>query len=259
MFTFNEAQIMAWLTPVFWPFLRALALFTAAPVLSSRAVPMRVKIGLAFFIALAAQPSLSGQPLVPLNTAQALGTVVHEVGVGLALGFAVRLVFAAVELAGEVIGLQMGLNFATFFDPASNAQANAVTRFFGAMTVLMFVAAGGHLVLIMALIKSFDLFPVGGVVGSGPTGVSQQLALHRLGAELFSTALWIALPLIALMMLVNLALGVISRVAPQINIYAVGFPITLTAGLVAIALTLPLLDQPFLRLLERTIELFHGR
>ena len=243
---------MAWLSPVLWPFLRVLALFTAAPVFSMRAIPVRVRIGLAFFVALCAQAVLPDQPVIDLNGREALGAVLQQVGVGLALGFAVRLVFVAVELAGEVIGLQMGLNFASFFDPASNAQVSAVARFFGNMALLLFVVVNGHLMVLMAVVKSFERFPVQGhwmaAVG--------QMRLHELGAALFSSALWIALPMVVMLLFVNLTLGVISRVAPQMNIYAVGFPVTLTVGLLGIAATLPMLEPPMLALLERVIELF---
>ena len=119
MVKLSEAQILAWITPLLWPFLRALALLTSLPVFSQRAVPMRVKIGLAGFIALAAQPSLPAMPVVPLDSPLALMVVAQQVLVGVTLGFAVRLVFAAVEMGGELIGLQMGLNFAGFFDPAT--------------------------------------------------------------------------------------------------------------------------------------------
>ncbi|MGE8374653.1 MAG: flagellar biosynthetic protein FliR, partial [Diaphorobacter nitroreducens] len=162
------------------------------------------------------------------------------------------LVFAAVELAGEIIGLQMGLNFASFFDPASNAQVSAVARFFGNISMLLFVVINGHLMVLMAVVKSFDSFPVGGnflqAIG--------QMRLHELGASLFSSALWIALPMIALLLFVNLTLGIISRVAPQMNIYAVGFPVTLTVGMLGITATLPMLEQPMLALLQQSIDLF---
>lgn len=127
--TFSEAQIMAWLSPILWPFLRVLALFSVAPVFSMRVVPMRVKIGLAFLVALCAQGVLGEQPVISVNGREALGTVAQQVAVGLAIGFSVRLVFTAVKLAGEIIGLQMGLNFASFFDPTSNGQISAVARF----------------------------------------------------------------------------------------------------------------------------------
>ena len=131
MVTFTEAELLAWLTPLLWPFLRALALFSALPVLGQRTVPTRVRIGLAFLIALAAQASLPAMPLVALDSPLAFMLVLQQVLIGLTLGFAVRVVFAAVEFAGELIGLQMGLNFAGFFDPASGGQATAASRFFG--------------------------------------------------------------------------------------------------------------------------------
>ena len=131
MLTFNEADLLAWVSPLLWPFLRALALFTALPVLGTRSVPTRVRIGLAAFIALAAQPSLPPAAVVALDSPLAMLLVVQQLVIGLSLGFAVRLVFAAVEFAGELIGLQMGLNFAGFFDPLSAATATATSRFFG--------------------------------------------------------------------------------------------------------------------------------
>ena len=243
---------MAWLSPVLWPFLRVLALFTSAPVFSMRVIPVRTRIGLAFLVAVCAQAVLPEQPVISLNSREAAGAVVQQVGIGLAMGFAVRLVFAAVELAGEIIGLQMGLNFASFFDPASNAQVSAVARFFGNISMLLFVVINGHLMVLMAVVKSFDSFPVGGnflqAIG--------QMRLHELGASLFSSALWIALPMIALLLFVNLTLGIISRVAPQMNIYAVGFPVTLTVGMLGITATLPMLEQPMLTLLQQSMDLF---
>ncbi len=255
MITFSEAQLMAWLTPVLWPFLRVLAVFTAAPIFSSRAIPVRARIALAFLIALAAQPSMPPVPVTDLNGPDVLGLVVQQVGIGLAIGFVVRLVFAAFEFAGEVVGFQMGLNFAAFFDPSLNAQSSAVARFFGYMASLLFVVLNGHLMVLMAVNRSFEAFPV----TQNFLEALRLMQLHTLGAELFASALWIALPMIAMLMFTNLALGIISRVAPQMNIYAIGFPITLSVGLVGMAATLPLLDRPFVALLERAIDLFSAR
>ena len=252
MITFTEAQLVAWISPILWPFLRVLAVFTVAPVFSMRAIPMLVKVGLAFLVALYAQAVLTDQPVISVNGREALGAVAQQVVVGLAIGFAVRLVFSAVELAGEIIGLQMGLNFASFFAPASNAQVSAVARFFGHMATLLFVVINGHLMVLMAVVKSFDSFPADGNF----LQALGQMRLHELGASLFSSALWIALPMIALLTFVNLTLGIISRVAPQMNIYAVGFPVTLTVGLLGIAATLPMLEQPVLTLMQQVMDLF---
>lgn len=252
MLTFSEAQLVAWMSPILWPFLRVLALFTSAPIFSMRAIPMRVKIGLAFLIAVCAQPMLAHLPVVSVNSPEALGCVVQQVSVGVAMGFAVRLVFVAVELAGEIIGLQMGLNFAAFFDPMSNAQVSAVSKFFGNIAVLFFIAINGHLLVVMGVVQSFDVFPMDGHFLNAMGGMK----LHTLGGTVFSSALWIALPMIALLLFVNLTMGVISRVAPQMNIYAVGFPVTLTVGLLGIGAILPMLEQPMLKLMQHALDLF---
>ena len=192
MITLSEADILAWVTPLLWPFLRALALFTALPVLGTRNVPARLRIGLAIFIALAMQPSLPAMPPVALDSPLAFSLVLQQLVIGLSLGFAVRLVFAALEFAGEIIGLQMGLNFAGFFDPLSASTATAASRFFGTMVAWLFIVMGGHLLVIAALAQSFTAFPV----GPEPFAFLHQVEPHRWGSEIFATGLWIALPLI---------------------------------------------------------------
>ena len=254
MLSFSEAQIVAWVSPIFWPFIRILAVFTAAPVFSDRPIPLRVRIALSFLVAVAAQASLPPAPLVGFNDPQALGVLLQQVGVGMAIGFAVRLVFAAVELAGDVIGFQMGLNFASFFNPSMNTESSAVAQLYGQLTSLLFVVMNGHLMVLMAVTKSFVAFPI----QQNFLEALASMHLYKLGTDLFASALWIAMPLIGILMFANLAMGVISRVAPQINIFAVGFPITLTVGLVGIAYTLPMLDQPFITLMGRVIDLFGG-
>lgn len=252
--TFTEAQFAAWASPVFWPFLRTLAVFTSAPIFSSRAFPMRAKIALAFLVALSVQATLPAAPAIGLNDPGALAAAVQQVVVGLSIGFAVRVVFAAAELAGEVVGFQMGLNFAAFFDPAMNGQSSAVARFFTYMTYLLFVVLNGHLMVLMAVSESFRHFPV----EQGFLEAMAKLRLFELGSALFSSALWMALPMVAMLMFVNVALGIVSRVAPQMNIFAVGFPITLVVGMVGIAFTLPMLEQPYIALMEKAIALFAG-
>lgn len=252
MIALTEAQLIAWISPVLWPFLRVLAVFTAAPIFSSKAFPLRARIALAFFIAFAAQPSLQGQPIISITGPEAMGAVIQQVGIGLAIGFTVRLVFAAVELAGEVVGFQMGLGFASFFNPALNTQSSAVARFFGHMAAFLFVVMNGHVLVLMAVIKSFEAFPV----DQNFLEALQQMKLYNLGSDLFASGLWIALPMVGMLMFANLALGIVSRVAPQMNIYAIGFPITLAVGLIGITATLPMLDQPFMALMERAIDIF---
>ena len=252
MISFSESQILAWLTPLVWPFLRALALFSALPVLGTRMVPTRVRIGLAAFIAIAIQASLPPAAQVALDSPVALLLIVQQFVIGLSLGFAVRVVFAAVEFAGEVIGLQMGLNYAGFFNPLSATTATATSRFFGTMVSWLFIVINGHLLVLAALAQSFVAFPI----GPEPFAFLRQMQPQHWGSEIFATGLWIALPLITMLMFVNLVLGAISRVAPQINIFAVGFPVTLSVGLLGLVLTLPALQQPFTMALQRLLEQF---
>ncbi|MDT8992914.1 flagellar biosynthetic protein FliR [Curvibacter sp. APW13] len=252
MIGFDEGQLVQWLSPLLWPFLRILAVFSVAPMFSSRAFPMRAKVAFAFLIALAAQAGLPPGMAISVNDPRATGVAAQQVMVGLSIGFAVRLIFACMELAGEVIGFQMGLNFAAFFDPAMGSQSSAMGRFFGQISLLLFVATNAHLLVIGALMRSFEVFPVGDPL----LATLARMPLHQFGAELFATGFWIALPVVGMLLFTNLALGIVSRVAPQMNIFAIGFPITLVVGMIGVALTLPMLDQPFQALLGKVIERF---
>ena len=252
MIGIDEALLVQWLSPIFWPFLRILAVFSVAPVFSSKAFPLRAKIGLAFLISLAVQASLPEAPLIGVNDKDAAGVVIQQVLVGVSIGFAVRLIFASMELAGEVVGFQMGLNFAAFFDPTINSQSSAMGRFFSQLSLLLFIVTNAHLLVIGAFVSSFRAFPVG-----QPLILAlSQMQLYQLGADIFSSAFWIALPVVGMLLFANLALGIISRVAPQMNIFAVGFPITLSIGILGVALTLPLLEQPFAALISKMLSRF---
>jgi flagellar biosynthetic protein FliR len=250
--TFTEADVLAWLTPLLWPFLRVVALFSALPVLAQRTVPARVRIGLAFFVALCAQASLPPVAPIALDSSTAVLAVLQQVLIGVSLGFAVRIVFAAVEFAGELVGLQMGMNFATFFNPMSGGEQTAVSRFYGVTIAWLFIVMGGHLLVVAAVAQSFVAFPVGG----DPFAFLRAVEPQRWGAEIFSLGLWIALPLVAMLLFANLVLGVISRVAQQMNVFAIGFPVTLGVGLVGVLVTLPLLETPFTMALERMLANF---
>lgn len=252
MLTFTEAQVLAWISPLLWPFLRVLALFSTMPVLSQRMVPARVRVALSFLIAVCAQPMLPAMPVVLLDSAVALLVLVQQVLIGVTLGFAARIVFAGIEFAGELIGLQMGLGFASFFDPATGGQSNSVSRFYGTAISLLFIVINGHLLLIAALVQSFQAFPV----SDAPFAFLRAVQPQVWGTEIFTLGLWIALPLMAMLLFVNLVQGVIARVSPQMNIFAIGFPITISVGLVGVVLTLPMMQAPFTMALERMLANF---
>jgi len=254
MVTFTEAQLMAWASPVFWPFLRVMSVLASAPIYSSRSVPLRTRIGLALLIAICLQPLLDDQPIISLTGSQALTTAVQQVVLGAAIGMVVRIVFTAIEMGGELVGLQMGLNFAGYFDPATSQQSSAVGRFFGNISMLLFIVLNGHLLIIQAVAASFHTFPLGGDI----LAPLQTLKLHELGGLIFSYGLWIALPMIGMLLFINIAMGIMSRIAPQMNVFAIGFPITLSIGLLGITFTLPMMDRPVSMLLRVVSDMFLG-
>jgi flagellar biosynthetic protein FliR len=250
--TFSEAQLVAWMSPLLWPFLRVLALFTTLPVLSLRVVPVRLRVALAALIALAAQALIPEMPQIALDSPAAFAIVAQQLLIGMSLGFAVRIVFAAIEFAGELIGLQMGLNYASFFDPANGGENTATSRLFGTTIAFLFIVINAHLLVIAAVVQSFHAFPV----GPEPFAFLRSVRPETWGAEIFRIGFAIALPMIAMLLFVNIVLGVISRVAQQLNIFAIGFPITLGAGLLGVLLTLPLMQAPFTMALERMLAYF---
>jgi flagellar biosynthetic protein FliR len=253
MVAFTDAQLQAWLAAFLLPFCRILALFSAAPVLSLRSLPARVRIGLSMVLAATIAPSVAMPVQANLLSLTGLGFVAQEVAVGLTIGFAARLVFAAFDLAGEVIGLQMGLSFAGFFDP-QGGQGTAVGSFMNTVATLLFLALNGPLLLIAATLRSFTTLPVGQV----PFEFAQRFDPVSLGAEVFAIGLLIALPFLALILFVNLLLGVMSRVAPQLSLFSIGFPITIGAGLVLLTVGLPWIERPLAEGMGRLLTLFGG-
>ena len=252
MLTFTEAQILEWISPLLWPFLRVLALIGSMPVLGQRSVPMRLRVALAFLVAFCAQATLPAMPVIALDTPMAFLTVAQQLIIGVSLGFAVRIVFAAIEFAGEIVGLQLGLNFAGFFDPATGGQTTAVSRFYGVAVSWLFIVINGHLLLIAAVVQSFQAFPV----GAEPFAFLRAVQPQVWGAEVFRLGLWVALPMIAMLLFTNLVLGIISRVAQQMNVFAIGFPITVSVGLIGVLLTLPTMQVPFTMALEHMLAQF---
>jgi flagellar biosynthetic protein FliR len=235
MISLTDAQLNAWLISFIWPLTRILGLIMVAPVFGHRAVPGRVKIGLGVFIALIIAPTLPPMPDVGLGSWHGLFILVQQLLIGMAIGFIMRVVFAAVEAAGEIVGLQMGLGFASFFDPQSAGQTLVLARFFNMLAALVFLAVNAHLLLLGVLVDSFQSLPI----SPQPLSAAGFYNVAAFGSTVFAVGLQLALPLITILLLTNLALGILTRSAPQLNIFAIGFPITLGVGLIVLDLTLP--------------------
>ncbi len=227
MLSITSAQLTGWLAMFIWPFARILALISIAPVLGHESIPARVKIGLAALMALALAPTLPAPPADAFENWNAVTLLLAQIGIGLALGFTLRIIFAAIEMAGDMIGLQMGLSFATFVDPQNSSQTPLLGSFFGIIATLVFLSIDGHLRLLMAVAESFTLFPI----GAGAATHAPLRDIASLGTELFRIGLHLSLPVLTAVLVCNLALGILTRAAPQLNLLSVGFPITLLAGL----------------------------
>lgn len=235
MISLTDAQLNAWLISFIWPLTRILGLIMLAPVFAHTSVPRRVKIGLGVFIALIIAPTLPPMPDVGLGSWQGLLILIQQLLIGMAIGFIMRVVFAAIEAASEIVGLQMGLGFASFFDPQSAGQTLVISQFFNLLATLLFLAVNAHLLLLGVLAESFKNLPI----SAQPLATAGFFNVAAYGSTVFSVGLQLALPLIAILLMTNLALGILTRSAPQLNIFAIGFPITLGVGLIALDITLP--------------------
>ena len=235
MISLTSAQLSSWLALFIFPFTRILALIASSPVLGNKQVPARVKIGLALMLTIIIAPTLDVQPNI--ETASALGffVLLQQLLAGLAIGFTMRLIFSAVEMGGELAGMQMGLGFASFFDPQNASFTPVVAQFLGIIAALAFLGMDGHLYILAALAESFHTFPIS---STAPSAVALY-TLATWGGSMFMYALQMSMPLIGAMLITNLALGILTRSAPQLNIFAIGFPITLTVGFTTLALLLP--------------------
>ncbi|MBU3694085.1 MAG: flagellar biosynthetic protein FliR [Rhodocyclaceae bacterium] len=246
----SAAQIDLLVTLYGLPLVRILGLLAADPLLGSARVPIRIRIAAALLLTVVLVPTLPPPPAVALSGPAGWGLVIQQFLIGVTIGFVVRLVFTALEVAGELIGLQMGLGFATFIDPAHNNPVPVVTAFLTTLGFLFFLALDGHHLVITALAQSFHVLPP----GRWPDG-QLFMGVVQTAADVFSSGLRIALPLVIVLLFTNLALGVMTRASPQINLFAVGFALTLVVGGVMLAVQMTAIDGPLMRL----FELLHTR
>lgn len=249
----SEAELVRWVTSVMWPFVRIGALLLAAPLFGARTIPVRVRLLLALMLSLVLSPLMSSAAVVdPLSLAGALVTA-REVLIGVSMGFLLQMVFGAMAIGGEIVALSMGLAFASVVDPERGASVPLVGQYFVVFATLLFLVFDGHLALLALLHESFELLPPA-AEGFGPGGL---WALVAWGSEMFEAAVFVALPATAALLVASVSMGMIARSAPQLNIFAVGFPMTLMLGLCLLALGLPALASQFERVLDGVLGHAH--
>ena len=197
-------------------------------------------------------PTLPPIPPFEIYSLQGLHTLIQQLIIGLAIGFSMRLVFSAVDLAGQLIGMSMGLGFATFFDHQSQGQSAAVNQFLMLLAMLIFLSLDGHLMIVTAIANSFISMPI-----SLDAGSINPMKIAMWGETIFRVGLLLALPAVTALLVTNMALGILTRAAPQLNLFAIGFPITLTVGFVVLALSLPGMLKPIENFIEQAVSNMH--
>jgi flagellar biosynthetic protein FliR len=250
MLQLTSGQLESWLAMYIWPFFRIGACFMVAPMFGAQFVPPRVRLFLAGAITLIVAPLVPGSDVVPFSIAGAVVTL-QQVVIGVALGFALQLVFDALAMGGQLLANSMGLGFAFNVDPLRGTGTPVLGQLYMLLVTLTFLAINGHLVLIEILTDGFTTMPVGTAGFSGNT--LWTIALW--GSHLFEAALMVAMPGMTALLVVNLAFGVMSRAAPTLNLFAIGFPVTLIFGLVIVWAGMPSVQATFIESLEEVFEL----
>jgi flagellar biosynthetic protein FliR len=216
---------------------RAAGLVAVAPFLGERMVPVRVRalfaVALGFLMLSVAPPA----PPVPESLVALVAATAAELSVGLAVGFVARLAVLAFEMAGHVVAIQMGLGIAAVFDPLQGHQANVLGRWMWILGMVLFLGLNGHHHLLRATAGTLDLLPP----GQGLLSARAVEAIVDAGAESLASAMRIGAPAVGILLLTTVGLGLLARTVPQMNVFIVGFPIQITAGLVALLLSMPYL------------------
>jgi flagellar biosynthesis protein FliR len=246
----TSAQMTTWLGDFLWPLTRVAMVFAVAPVFGGRLVTAKFRILLAVVVTAVLVPVIPAAPVVdPLSAAGVMITL-QQLLIGLVLGFMLQMVFTAMVIGGHTIALGMGLGFASMVDPQNGVQVPVVGQYYTTIATLLFLALDGHLMLISVLSDSFYTLPV------AVDGLSRQSLWDVVawGSRMFAGGVLIAMPAITALLLTNIAFGVITRAAPQLNIFGVGFPLTLTLGFIIMFITLPALVPQFSDLLAEAFD-----
>ena len=245
----STGQLETWVAQAFFPFVRVGACLMVAPMFGARFVPVRTRILLAVALTALVAPLTAATGIVPFS-AQGLVVVVQQLLIGVALGFALQVVFDALGLAGQLLANSMGLSFAFNVDPLRGSSTAALGQLYIILATLTFLSLGGHLALLEVLAHGFTTMPIG-TTGLGREGLWM---LVLWGGQLFSGAISIALPGVTALLIVNLAFGVVSRAAPSLNLFAVGFPISLVVGFAVVLAGIGPLEAGVAQLIAQGFE-----
>ncbi|CNI16323.1 flagellar biosynthesis protein FliR [Yersinia massiliensis] len=249
MLTLSVASLYPYINHYFWPFLRILALFSSAPIYNEKEISGKLKVGLALILTFLIAPNLP-ESHVKILSISGLWVGIQQVIIGIAMGFIVQFIFVAVRHGGELVGLQMGLSFATFYDHSGGQNMPVIARILNLLVTLLFLYFNGHLLLIDALAASFDILPI----KERPLEAGGFMALVQASGVIFKSGMMLALPVVALLLCLNLIMGILNRLTPQLSIFVVGFPLSLSIGMLALSLIMYSLSPFFESLINSIFE-----
>ncbi len=234
---------------LWWPALRIGGFVASAPLVSAVTVPPRVKIVLTLALALLLAPAVVVPATLSVFSARGVLVAAQDLVIGLSIGTVAQIAFEAISFAGQTIATTMGLGFASLIDPQRGANSPALGQLFMVFAILTYLALDGHLVLFAELAESFRTLPI----GANPFGRGGVLAVAVWGGRIFQSGILIALPAVVALIIVNLALGVLTRAAPQMNLFGVGFPLTMVAGYLVLLIGVGGLGYGIVRTLHQSI------
>ena len=244
--TVTFEQLNGWIGLYFWPFMRVTGMLIVAPMFSTRTVPMRIRMMASVLITMIMAPVLPPMPILDPFTLAGVLQVANQFMIGLAMGFVLSMIFAAFTVAAQAMGMSMGLGFAMAVDPNNGIQVPVLAQFYVLFATLIFMSLNGHLLIVDTLRESFSVMPV------STRGLSEDAIWSVLswGKMIFVWGLKIALPIIVTLLLINVAFGVVTRAAPQLNIFAVGFPVSIMVGFWLVMVSFPMTQTRLVELME---------
>ncbi|WP_091712603.1 flagellar biosynthetic protein FliR [Methylophaga sulfidovorans] len=248
----STAEITGILGLYMWPFIRIAAMVMVAPIFSSNFLSTRTRIIIALAISIILVPNTPvNMPSVEPLSVEGLLIIAQQILIGACMGFMLQLLFNAFIVAGQIIAMQMGLGFASMVDPQNGVLVPVISQFYLIFITLLFITVDGHLILIKVLSESFVTMPIS-ASGLTPTDLRDIAAQ---ASWMFAAGVIIALPAIGSIMMVNLAFGILSRAAPQISPFSIGFPMTIVMGFVIMFVTLPLVADHLLEMTDHILQL----
>lgn len=237
------ADLEYWVAAVLFPLFRIGSFFMAVPIIGTQMVPVRVRMGLALAVTILLVPILPEMPVYDPLSLNTWLVILHQIIIGTLMGFALQFLFQSFIAGAQMIAMQSGLGFASMTDPSSGVQIVVVAQFYSMMAILLFLGMNGHLVMMEIMAQSFYALPVGMIGFDGEVFMRVVLSL----SWLFAAALLMALPAITALLIINLAFGVMTKAAPQLNIFAIGFPFTMLMGLIMHWINLPIFYDHYIR------------